>query len=280
MKKIIIILSLLGFCSPSLAATVGGADIALPEEAAYLKKDAMKRALDTYEAYINLKAGMDMEFVIKRKLSSSDEVANIELDGQNYIFKFSNNFNNIAEPYIKIGTSNLNVEWTQNGRDVKVETTGDLMWGAGIKATIYELKDIGVKLTLDAQYREFDLDVDEVTVGGSASNLTNKNFDIKEWQTALLASKRFILPVGLRDYYIVPYGGLTFSSLEANISVEDTSMGEPYVLYSTYDASDSNTIGVVLGCDVMPSLLSWYILNFELKFMNELALSIGGTIKF
>jgi hypothetical protein len=86
--------------------------------------------------------------------------------------------------------------------------------------------------------------------------------------------------VGLRDYYIVPYGGLTFSSLEANISVEDTSMGEPYVLYSTYDASDSNTIGVVLGCDVMPSLLSWYILNFELKFMNELALSIGGTIKF
>ena len=238
MKKIIIILSLLGFCSPSLAATVGGADIALPEEAAYLKKDAMKRALDTYEAYINLKAGMDMEFVIKRKLSSSDEVANIELDGQNYIFKFSNNFNNIAEPYIKIGTSNLNVEWTQNGRDVKVETTGDHMWGAGIKATIYELKDIGVKLTLDAQYREFDLDVDEVTVGGSASNLTNKNFDIKEWQTALLASKRFILPVGLRDYYIVPYGGLTFSSLEANISVEDTSMGEPYVLYSTYDASD------------------------------------------
>jgi len=277
MTRIIISLIFLGWCGTAFAMKVGGGDIELPANSAYLKTTAVNKALDTYEAYLNLRAGLDMEFVVKRKLSSSSEVSGIELDGQNYVFKISNNFKHIIEPYIKIGTSNLKVEWNQNGNKARVESEMDLMWGAGIKSTLYELKDQGIKLTLDAQYREYDMDVDECKLGGSSAGLSNANFDIKEWQIGLLVSKRLILPIGLKDYYIVPYGGLTFLSSDVDVSFQDSSTG---LLYSTYNASEENNLGLVLGCDIMPSLSSWYLLNFELTLVNELAFSIGGTMKF
>jgi len=50
--------------------------------------------------------------------------------------------------------------------------------------------------------------------------------------------------------------------------------------YSTYKANNKDLIGIVLGCDILPSLSSWYLFSFELRLINETALSLSGTMKF
>jgi len=276
MKKLIAVLFILSIAAPALAATVGSPEITIPEQSLYLKQDAVNKALDRTEFNMNIKAGLDIEFIIKKKLTSADDVSDVELKGSGVIVKLSNNFYDIFEPYIKIGSSSFQVEWDQYGNDVGIETDPGFIWGMGAKAKLWELKDHGVKLTLDTQFRDIDLDVDDTKVGGAAVTSSSKEFSIEEWQTTLLASKKYIFPMGANDYYIVPYGGITYSSLDVNASF--VSSGGAF--YSTYNASDANVFGIVLGCDIMPFFLSYYLLNFELRLMNETAISLGGTVKF
>lgn len=284
MKKIITVLFLLSFAVPSLAATVGGPEMTVPEQSLWIKDEAVKKALDAYDFYLNPKVNFDIEIITKRRLRSSPaDSPNIEMKGQNYMFKFSNNFHNVLEPYVKLGSSNLELKWNQhgppNGGNVKVETGPAFSWGVGVKAKLWELPKWGVSLTMDAQYRNSDLGIDEAMVGGSelAASASDEKFEINEWQFSLLGSKKFILPIGSKDYYIVPYGGLTFSSLDVDVCfVQTTTNG----LFSTYNASDENPYGIVLGCDVMPFYLSYYLLYLELRLVNETAFSLGGTIKF
>ena len=273
MKRIVIILFILSFATPSLAATVGGPELSIPEESLYLKRKAVNRELDRLEFNTNIKAGFDIEITLDRDLSTSSEVTNAEIEGVGYMFKISNNFYDLVEPYIRIGTSNFEVNWNQNSNSITVESKTGFTWGLGVKAKLWEFKDYGVKLTLDAQYRKADLDVDSINL----SNATDDVFEIEEWQIGVLASKKFILPIGLRDYYVVPYAGLTFSSSDFDVSFTDSSNG---LLYSLYNADNEEPVGIVLGFDVMPSLLSWYLFNFELRLINETAFSLGGTIKF
>ncbi|MBU4311094.1 MAG: porin family protein [Candidatus Omnitrophica bacterium] len=279
MKKIIMILFLLMFGLPlaAQAATVRSPEIGLPEESWLLKEDAVNSTLDRFEANINVKGSFDIEFLFNKKFDTTSEVTNAEMDGQNYMWTVSNNFSDVIEPYMKLGTSNLEVTWDTAGNSIVVESGSGFTWAAGVKATVL---DRGIKLSLDAQFKETDLDVDKMSLNGSTTNLTNDTFKIKELQVSLTGSKKLILPVGLKDYYIVPYGGVTFSSVNADVSFEDTTGGTPYALYSLYEAESDSPFGVVLGCDVMPSLLSHYLLNFELHLLNETALSLGGTIKF
>jgi len=273
MKKIVIILFILSFAAPCFASTIGSPEISIPEESLYLKKEAVNKTLDRYGYNMDIKGTAELDFVFKRKLTSSDEVTKAELKGQNCMLKLSSNFYDSFEPYIKLGTSDLEVTWTQNGENITVETKPGFVWAAGIKAHVYEFKNHGIKLTMDAQYKNADLDVDTVSRAGSM----NSKFEIKEYQIALLASKKLIVPVGINDYYIVPYTGLTVTWSDVDVSFTDAGSG---LLYSTYDASDENVFGLVLGCDIMPSLLSWYLLNLELRFINETALTLGGTVKF
>ena len=272
MKKLIIILFLLGFAAPSFAATVGSPDIDLPEEAFSTRDYAIHRALAQHESSINIRANAEIEFVIDRELDTSHETTGAEMEGQNYMVKVSTSYKEIFEPYIRIGTSNLKLKWKQNGRNITVDSDPGFMWGMGIKSKLWEFKDQGIKLALDFQYRTMDLDVNSV----SLSPATSTQFRIEEFQTSLLASKRYILPIGLRDYYITPYTGLYLTSVEVDVRF-DSSFG---LEYSTYNADDANPVGLVFGLDVMPSLLSWYLFNFELRLFNETAFTFGGKMKF
>jgi hypothetical protein len=273
-KKAILILFLLSFAAPSLAATIGGPEITIPEESLYLKKqEAVNKTLDRLGEYnMDIKGVVELDFIAKRKLATSFESTALELKGQSYMLKFSNNFYNVFEPYIKIGTSDFEVEWKQNALGINVETKPGFVWAMGAKLKLCEFKDSGVKLTLDGQYRDIDLDIDIINQNPATSEV----FQIKELQMALLASKKFVLPLGMRDYYIVPYTGLTFSWLDVDVSF----WGPSNAFYSTYKATDENNVGLVFGCDVMPSLLSWYLMNFEIRLLNETAFSFGGTVKF
>lgn len=275
MKKLVLILFILSLflSAPCLAATVGGPDISLPEESLYLKQEAVNKTLDRYEYNMNIKTGVDAEFIINRKLHTSLEVTNAKIEGQNLVVKLSNNFNNMFEPYIKIGTCNLEVKWDQNGNRVTVETEPSLVWGGGAKVKVWEFENYKVKLTLDAQYRKIDANIERINI----SSVTDQKFEIDEWQLSLLASKKYIFPLGLRDYYIVPYGGLTYYRTDVDVSFTQIGTG---ALYSTYNANDKREVGIVMGFDIMPSLLSWYLFNFELRLVNETAFSLGGTLKF
>jgi len=281
MRNIIAILFLLSFAAPSFAATVGGqADMSIPEASFFMKADAVEDALDSYESAVDMKAGFDVEFIVKKELEADPaDDKNIKIEGQNVDLKYSVNFSNVLEPYIKIGTSNLRVKWEQHDNNVVVEAKPGFVLGGGLKAKLWEFAYTGVKLTMDGQYKNTRLDFDKAKIGGSTSTASaiNETFDIKEWQITLLASKEFMFPAGIQGCYSVPYAGLTYSDSDVNVEFTQSTSG---LLYSTYHAGNKNPIGIVLGCDIVPALYSWYLYSFELRLINETAFSISGTMKF
>lgn len=273
----IVVLFLLSLAVPSFAMSVGGPDMTVPEQSKFLKGQAIKKALDRLEYNMNIKASVDADIILDRELSSSPaDVADAELDGHNFMLKFSSSFHDVVEPYIKVGTSNLKVTWDQHNSSVKIETDPGFVWGAGVKAKLWG-NEYGTKLTLDLQYRNISLDFEKASIGSATAATNNENFNVKELQTSLLLSKKYITPIGASDFYVVPYTGLTYSSLD--VDVYFTNLGDG-ALYSTYNASDENIFGFVVGCDIMPFYLSYYLLNFELRLINETALTLGGTLKF
>jgi len=172
MKRFVVILFILGLAMPSFAMSVGGPDITVPEQSKFLKDQAIKKALDRLEYNMNIKASVDADIIFERELTSSPaDVTNAELDGHNFMLKFSNSFYDVVEPYIKVGTSNLKVTWDQHNSSVKVETDPGFVWGAGVKAKLWG-DDYGTKLTLDLQYRNINLDFEKATIG-SATAATN-----------------------------------------------------------------------------------------------------------
>ncbi|MDP2922072.1 MAG: hypothetical protein Q8O12_06910 [Candidatus Omnitrophota bacterium] len=282
MKKNIILTAILlvFFSGVSFAATVGGeTDMTLPESSFFSRDSAIREALDSYETPVAMKAGFDVEFLSKKELNTATDVTKAKIEGQNVNFKFSMNYSDVLEPYIKVGTSNLKVKWEQRGDSVTVEAQPGLVYAGGLKAKLWEFASTGIKLTLDGQYKNTQLDVDKAMIGGSSTvaSATSTAFDIKDYQVSLLASKKFIFPMGVQDCYTVPYMGLTWSDSEVNVHFTQSTTGG---IYSTYDASNKNTWGVVLGIDIIPSLLSWYLFSFELRLVDETAFSISGTMKF
>ncbi|PIP67805.1 MAG: hypothetical protein CO035_00990 [Candidatus Omnitrophica bacterium CG_4_9_14_0_2_um_filter_42_8] len=277
---ITIILSLF-FTGTSFALTVGGpADMTVPEASFSSKARAVRDTLDSYEAAVNVKAGFDVEFISKKELEAAPaDDTNIKIEGQNVNVKFSMNYSDVLEPYVKIGTSNLRVKWEQHDQNIVVEAQPGLVLGGGLKAKLWEFAGTGIKLTVDGQYKDTQLDFDKAKIGGSTStaSATSETFNIKEWQVSLLASKKFIFPMGIQDCYTVPYMGITYSDSDVKVEFTQSTTG---LLYSTYNASNKNPIGLVLGCDIIPSLLDWYLISVELRLINETAFTISGTMKF
>ena len=265
----------------SYAATVGGQiDMSTPESSFFSRDAAIDYAMDSYESDVKMKASFDVEIISKKELEAAPaDDTSIEIEGHNANLKFSMNYSNVLEPYVKIGTSNLRVKWKQHGQNIQVDAEPGFVLGGGLKAKLWEFESTGIKLTMDGQYKDTQLDFDTAKIGGSTSTASaiSETFNIKEWQISLLASKKFIFPLGMQDCYTVPYMGITYSDSEVNVEFTQGGTG---ALYSTYAASNKNPIGIVLGCDIIPSLTSWYLLSFELRLINEMAFSLSGTMKF
>jgi opacity protein-like surface antigen len=252
----------------------------LPEGTLYSRNQAISNALDIYEYNMNIKGTVDIEIVTEREIDSVDpDTSAAKLEGYSAMVKLSNNFHNVLEPYIKIGSSSYEVKWRQHNKDVTVESQPGLTWGVGTKVKLWEFENIATKLTLDVQHRESDLDVDTAQLNGSATTASaaSKKLEIKDLQLTLLASKKITMYGATQDYFIVPYAGMTFTDADINVKFTQTTTG---ALYSTYNASNKNKLGAVLGFDIMPSLLSWYLLSLELRLVNETAFTLSGTVRF
>jgi hypothetical protein len=278
MRYIITILFILSLAAPCGAFTVGSPEISMPEESLFLKEEAVKEALDSYDYSPDIRTSVNIEVISERELTSADaDVSAAEMEGQYYMMKFSTNFYDIVEPYVTLGTSDLKLTWDQYGDKVEVDADPGFVLGFGAKGKLCEFQDSGIKLTLDAQYRKLDSDVDTASLAGSTlETYSNSRVDISEWQVTLLASRRCIIPIGENGLCAVPYAGPTYTSSEIDARFTPSSG----MLYSTFDANDDNEFGLVLGLDVMSAFLSHYLLNFELHLINETAFSIGGKVKF
>ncbi|MDO8602819.1 MAG: hypothetical protein Q7O04_03100 [Candidatus Omnitrophota bacterium] len=283
MRKNIIIAIILSlfFTGTSFALTVGGpADMSVPEASLFSKSKAVNDILDSYESGVDMKAGFNVEFISKKKLrAASPDDTNVRIEGQNVDLKISANYMRAIEPYVKIGTSNLKVKWEQHSQNIIVEPQPGFVLGGGLKAKLWEFASTGIRLTVDGQYKDTQLDFDKAKIDGSTATASaiNETFNIKEWQISLIASKKIIFPMGMQDCYAVPYMGVTYSDSDVNVHFTQSTSG---LLYSTYNASDKNTAGLVFGCDIIPSLLSWYLFSVELRLVNETAFTLSGTMKF
>lgn len=261
------------------AATVGNAlDLDVPQRSAILRQEIVEDTLDEYEQAVKLKASFDAEFVFDKNLHTADELTGAEMKGRWYMGKFGMTLFNRVEPYVKIGTSDLEVKWKQGAQEIEVDAESGFAWGGGVKARIWEFEDLGISITGDAQYRTTEPDVKENTINSISITDKGAEFKIDEWQASLLVSKKFEIPLKLQSIYAVPYVGATYADSNEDVSFRDT--GNPTTDYKLFDANNKKCYGFVLGCDIIPSLSSSFSYSLELRLVDEIALSLGGTMKF
>jgi len=258
------------------AATVGNAlDLDVPQRSAVLRQQMIENTLDEYEQIVKIKTSLELEVVFDKDLHVTDELSKAELKGQWCTAKFGMTIFNRVEPYVKIGTSNLEVNWKHGGQEMEVDAKEGFAWGGGLKANILEFQ--GIRLTGDAQYRTTEPDVATISVNNSSVSDSGK-FKVNEWQAGLFLSKKFEIPLKLQSIYTVPYAGLVYS--DSNVDVSFYNADYPTTDYSLFDANNKKCYGFVLGCDIVPSLSSAFSYCVELRLVDEIALSLGGTMKF
>lgn len=279
-KRYFIIISLIiSICCVAskygFAATVGNPlDLDVPPRSAILRQSVVENTLDEYEQAFKIKASFDAEFLFDKDLHVNPDLSAAEMKGQWYMLKLGMTILNRVEPYVKVGTSNLEVKW-RSGQDIEVEADG-FAWGGGLKANIVEAW--GVRLTIDGQYRTTEPDVNTITINNASVNDKGPVFKIDEWQAGLFLSKKFEIPLKFQSIFLVPYAGAVYSDSKVDVSFKDpNNTGADYTLY---DANNKNLYGAVIGCDIVPSLSGAFIYSIELRLADEIALSLGSTMKF
>ncbi|MFC1620976.1 hypothetical protein ACFL2G_01600 [Candidatus Omnitrophota bacterium] len=287
MKKLCILYSLLitaifaGNSGVIFAATVGNSmDLDLPKTSAVLRQQVIDQTLNECEQKVKIKSALDLEFLFDKDLESSAEIGKAELKGQWYMAKLAVTVFDKVEPYVKIGTSNLEVKWKLNeGENIEVDADQGLAWGFGLKGVIWDFDEWGVRLTGDTQYRVTEpSDIESIMFRGDSISDPGADFKVEEWQLSLALSKKFELPLKMQSFYIVPYTGLTICD-----SLVDVKFRDPGYLaeqYSIYDANNKSNVGFFLGCDIMPTLTSSFIYSMELRLIDETSLTLGGAMKF
>lgn len=263
-----------------LAATVGNPlDLDVPAKSAFLRQQVIRKTLDEYEQVVKIKGSLDLEYVFKRDLNGPTEIEKAELKGYWVMAKIGTTIFNRVEPYIKVGTSRLEANWRMNKAfDIEVEADPGFAWGGGVKGVIWDFDDWGLRLIGDIQYRTTEPSVCNIKRSEFGINDIGADFDIEEWQVAFVLSKKFELPLRSQSVYLVPYTGITFSDLTADVKFTD--FNDPGPIYSLYDANSENFVGYLLGCDIMPNLKSSFIYSMEVRLVNEIAMTLGGTVKF
>src|SRR3989338_8399946 len=87
------------FTATSFALTVGGQlDMGTPEASFFSKAEAVDDTLDSYESAVNMKAGLDVEFISKKELKTAPDDSKAKIEGQNVNVKISANYLNVIEP--------------------------------------------------------------------------------------------------------------------------------------------------------------------------------------
>ncbi len=208
-KVVIAIFILLFICSNVYAAPAGNtSDSKIPYGDGILK---LKNTIGA------VKVSIDAESIIERELENSGQVTDAELEGEWYLLRVGYPlFEDVLEPYVKIGVSHLETSWKQNGAFTLIKGDNSLAWGVGAKFLAYELPKDRVKFTIDGQYRFTEPDIDDVSVDVPTRTVSASEYSIGEWQIAGIVSME--IPLGQKGRYgksdiysLVPYVGIGYS---------------------------------------------------------------------
>jgi hypothetical protein len=265
MKRLIAIFICLGFVlsiTVAYAAPVG--NIATPST---LKKGIIYQPEDNAFAVV---AGGEIDLTFDRKIKHQTNDTKFNAYGGKIGILLMERF----MPYTVLGVGQAEYKETILGTDVKFETKYDFVWSVGGTVMLYETKpgEMGdgiFRIGVDGRYRQSDLDLDKVTIGGteykkSDLGLTKADLDIKEWQIALGLSYQV--------QQFIPYIGVKYSDLRGDVIAAD-STGE----YKDKIKADNN-VGIFVGGDLV--INDTVSANIEGRFIDETAMSFGLLVRF
>ena len=225
--------------------------------------------------FVTLQIGFDTEMLIEKKFECDSTVTtkNPDLSGQYYMGRLSVTLFNKIQPYVKLGYSDLKMEWKDTNGDVKLDMQPAPAWAVGVKAYLWEFEGMGLKVFSAASFRSTKPDkVDSLSVNGVTGNVTNKKFQIYERQAAIGISKEF-KPGGYEEFSIVPYIGAAWSATNARVSVTQNSN----VINSGAKEQEDNW-GLFFGADVM--IMDNLSFNVESRFIDQKSASVGLSALF
>ena len=222
------------------------------------------------ETPIGIIAAGEADIGFDRKIK--DAYGDVEFNA--YSTKLGLTFSDKATVYCLLGAANASQELTVLGSQVKWETDTAFLWGLGASVIAHEREIDGfgngtLRVGGDIKYRRAEPDVDKITIDGTVydipnSAVTSASVEYGEFQVALGLSYQ------LGNF--IPYAGVKFAALDGDqkATVSGTVYEEDY--------EEDNSVGMFAGFDYM--ITDSIALNFEGRFIDEEAISVGGTIRF
>lgn len=271
MKRLLVLFGVISFgfvaCGLAVADVIGNpADIHLPP------------GKGVYSAqmgdFITLRAGFDTEFLIEKKFKTNNEGStDPKLEGVSYNAKFGCTLFNRVQPYLTLGISDFEMSWKSAGQNVNVEFGNAPIWGAGLKAYLWEFQGMGLKIFSTASFRSTKPDkIRSLSVGGVTGNITEKKIEIFERQATVGLSREFLFP-GFENVSIVPYIGGVWSNTDARVKI---TQGTNILNSGAREAKEN--LGLFFGADfIMMDNLS---LNAEVRLIDQKSASLGFTTVF
>jgi len=248
---ILTVCALLLFCSSAIyAAPVGN-----PAEPALLEKE--------YPIKISGTAGN----IFRRDLDKGE--AKID-ETREYVGKLAFNVKGKVEIYGLLGGVE-SAEYRKDSNIISGSSTDTdldpaLLYGGGASAVIFEkpLWDGELIIGLDGKYQRFEADIGTIAQDNAEQAFTGDSVESQEWQVAL----------GLSYLYgpFVPYCGIKYS--DVRIEEEVTISSTKY----TSKLSSDKVLGGFAGCDFIFNDSAK--ISVEGRFIDEMALSVGGTFRF
>ena len=224
------------------------------------------------EEGIEFSLAAEADFLASRKLNHLDGKVKVNIYSGKFIYSFAD----IVDIYGILGQTN-DVEYKAKilNSDVTFNLKDTFIWGAGMRAPIYELKDnYGAesifKIFVDVKYQQInDMDYKSVTINNTTYHKSDIGGNIKakweEYQISLGISKK----IG----HFVPYSGLMYSHVKA--SAKAIVSGTTYNLGS--DRADKTT-GVFVGCSFVPT--DQFSIDLQGRFIADEAFTVKATYKF
>ncbi len=177
-----------------------------------------------------------------------------------------------------------------DGADLKIETDTSFKWAVGGTAT-YTVKEgdaisnlsgnspivNGFFAGLNNEFNMWGVDVSKITINGN-TNPTDLTGQVSVWEYQLTGYIGHRFAFDQIKTVIKPYVGMVWDYFHTD-SDGDISYRINAVRYSiNYDLHSNDQLGIVVGSDV--AILDHVILNVEGRFVDETAISFGGSVKF
>ena len=225
-----------------------------------------------------LAVGMDVAFLLDKDLKfksatgllATQEIKNVETDkGYQVMLKTSYGLLDNLDAYIKLGLADFEAEDDNYMLGIKwaddiIDSSTDFAYGFGLKGK-YELEeDWWVGCDLQYLRSKHEAKVTQDYVFGSTST-KYKSFVVQEWHIAPYIAKR------INNF--APYFGVRYSDMRLKMKNPDAALW-----LDDYKLEADDNVGVFLGTDY--EIDDNLVLNLEVRFIDEMALSFGADYKF